>query len=130
MIWVLALAAAALCIPGTSQKPTALLILITTAITQLEFPIAFGGVVPGHLWGTFVLMSRNLLLVAATLVSMRRLWRATVTPPATTTPEAATSELDSASPADPSVSPLSGRPDADPVESAESGTLRVSGQGG
>jgi hypothetical protein len=89
MIWVLALAAAALCIPGTSQKPTALLILITTAITQIEYPGVFDhGIVPGHVLPSLVLVVRNVLLLTTTVVSMRRLWRATVTPPATTTPDA------------------------------------------
>ncbi len=80
LIWVLALAAAALCRRETSQRPVAALLLAAAVLTQVEFPIAFSGLIAGHLLPALVVLARDALLVAATALSMGRLWRATTRP--------------------------------------------------
>ncbi len=77
MIWVLALAAAALCVPGSSQRPVAALLVAVAGLTQLEFPVVFEGIKAGQLAPSAVLLARNALLVATTGYAMRRLWRST-----------------------------------------------------
>lgn len=80
LVWLVGLAAVALTVRGTTQKPVAVLILIATLLTTLEFPVLFGQVDNSQPWGVAVLAARNLLLVAATLLSCRRLWRSTRAP--------------------------------------------------
>ncbi|WP_232246758.1 glycosyltransferase 87 family protein [Kitasatospora mediocidica] len=77
MVWLVGLAAVCLTVRGTSQKPVAALILLATALTTAEFPLMFGQVVNSLPWGVVVLSSRNLLLLAATLISCYRLWKST-----------------------------------------------------
>ncbi|WP_280725239.1 glycosyltransferase 87 family protein [Kitasatospora sp. MAA4] len=77
MVWLVGLAAVCLTVRGTSQKPVAALILLATALTTAEFPLMFGQVVNSNPWGVVVLSSRNLLLLAATLISCYRLWQST-----------------------------------------------------
>ncbi|GAB2708323.1 glycosyltransferase family 87 protein [Kitasatospora kifunensis] len=77
MIWLVGLAAVCLTVRGSSQRPVAALILIATVLTTLEFPLNFGQVVTSTPLGVTILGARNLLLVAATIVSCRRLWRST-----------------------------------------------------
>lgn len=77
MIWLVGLAAVCLTVRGTSQKPVAALILVATLLTTLEFPVMFGQIVNSHPWGVAILTSRNLLLLAATVISGRRLWQST-----------------------------------------------------
>ncbi|WP_280665892.1 MULTISPECIES: glycosyltransferase 87 family protein [unclassified Kitasatospora] len=77
MVWLVGLAAVCLTVRGTSQKPVALLILLATGLTTAEFPLMFGQVVNSLPWGVTVLASRNLLLLAATLISCYRLWQST-----------------------------------------------------
>ncbi|WP_245984082.1 glycosyltransferase 87 family protein [Streptomyces tateyamensis] len=77
LVWVVGLAAVCLTVRGTSQRPVAVMVLVATLLTTLEFPMAFGQVVNSQPWGVTVLALRNLLLVAATLLSCRRLWLST-----------------------------------------------------
>ncbi|MEV6315126.1 glycosyltransferase 87 family protein [Streptomyces sp. NPDC051776] len=81
LLWLLGLAAVCLTLRGSRQWPTALLVLAATAVTQLVFPVWFSHVVVSDPLGIAVLAVRNGLLVAATLVCCRRLWRQTVTEP-------------------------------------------------
>ncbi|MFG2191198.1 glycosyltransferase 87 family protein [Streptomyces sp. NPDC048639] len=81
LLWLLGLAAVCLTLRGSRQGPTALLVLAATAVTQLAFPIWFPHVVVSDPLGIAVLAVRNGLLVVATLVCCRRLWRQTVTEP-------------------------------------------------
>ncbi|MEU6082031.1 glycosyltransferase 87 family protein [Streptomyces sp. NPDC047108] len=81
LLWLLGLAAVCLTVRGSRQGPTALLLLAATAVTQIAFPIWFPHVVVSDALGIAVLAVRNGLLVAATLVCCRRLWRQTVTEP-------------------------------------------------
>ncbi len=47
-------------------------------MTLLEFPIGFAHVVASDAWGVTLLVVRNGLLAAASLIAARRLWRSTV----------------------------------------------------
>jgi hypothetical protein len=77
LVCLVGFAAVCLTVRGTSQKPVAVLILVTTLLTTLEFPVLFNQVHNSQPWGVAVLTARNLLLLAATLLSCRRLWRST-----------------------------------------------------
>ncbi|MEV4555892.1 glycosyltransferase 87 family protein [Kitasatospora sp. NPDC049285] len=85
MIWIIGLAAVCLTARGTSQRPAAVMVLVTTVLTTLEFPVMFGAVNRSELLGVLVLTARNLLLLATTIVSARGLWRSTRRPEAVTT---------------------------------------------
>ncbi|MFD8479610.1 glycosyltransferase 87 family protein [Kitasatospora sp. NPDC059673] len=77
MIWVVGLAAVCLTVRGSSQRPVAVVVLVATVLTTLEFPVMFGMVNRSELSGVLVLTARNLVLLAATLLSAYRLWRST-----------------------------------------------------
>ncbi|WP_441246511.1 glycosyltransferase 87 family protein [Kitasatospora sp. McL0602] len=103
LVWLVGVAAVCLTVRGTSQKPVAVLVLVATLVTTLEFPVLFGQVHASQPWGVAVLTVRNLLLLAAALLSCRRLWRSTRAPePARTVVLPA---LESATPAAYSVRP-------------------------
>lgn len=99
MVWLVGLAAACLCFRASRMGVTAALVLVACFVTVLEFPIWFADVVGSTPLGITLLLVRNGLLVLATVVGMRELWRATVperTPPPpapdqTTTPARETS---------------------------------------
>ncbi|WP_329262909.1 glycosyltransferase family 87 protein [Streptomyces pseudovenezuelae] len=99
MVWLVGLAAACLCFRASRMGVTAVLVLVACFVTVLEFPIWFADVVGSTPLGITLLLVRNGLLVLATVVGMRELWRATVperTPPPpapdqTTTPARETS---------------------------------------
>ncbi|MGF1431595.1 glycosyltransferase 87 family protein [Kitasatospora sp. LaBMicrA B282] len=93
LVWLVGLAAVCLTVRGSSQRPVAVLILVATMLTTLEFPMNFGQVVNSLPWGVTVLTSRNLVLLAATIISCRRLWRSTRGPlPAVAEPALAAAE--------------------------------------
>ena len=54
------------------------LVLVACFVTVLEFPLYFANVVASDGLGLTLLFLRNGLLVAATLLAARALWRATV----------------------------------------------------
>ncbi|MET8676486.1 glycosyltransferase 87 family protein [Streptomyces sp. NPDC004647] len=81
MIWLVGLAAVCLSLRGSRQGLPAVLVLAATTTTLLEFPIWFSHVVASDPLGIALLALRNGLLVAATVVCCRRLWRQTVTEP-------------------------------------------------
>lgn len=78
MLWLVGLAAVCLTLRGSRQGLTAGLVLAATAATLLEFPLGFTQVVTSHPLGVALLLLRNGVLVAATVVCCRRLWRQTV----------------------------------------------------
>ncbi|MCM2430336.1 glycosyltransferase 87 family protein [Streptomyces sp. RKAG337] len=78
LIWLIALAAVCLTVRGTTQRPVAVLLLLATAVTAVDFPLFFGAVLNSSWQGVAVLVTRNSLLAAATLLSCVRLWRAAV----------------------------------------------------
>ncbi|MFI6469544.1 glycosyltransferase 87 family protein [Streptomyces sp. NPDC050516] len=83
LIWLLGLAAACLTSRRTSQRPVAQLLLPAAALSALAFPCLYDEVMAGTALGTGVMSARNALLLAATLLSCRRLWTSTVTAPTT-----------------------------------------------
>ncbi|MGW6914021.1 glycosyltransferase 87 family protein [Kitasatospora sp. NPDC054939] len=77
LVWLIGAAAVCLTVRGTSQRPVALLLLIAAPLTLMEFPVLFGQVVQSQPWGVTTLAARNVLLIAATVLSCIRLWRST-----------------------------------------------------
>ncbi|WGP09628.1 glycosyltransferase 87 family protein [Streptomyces sp. SH5] len=78
VVWLVGLAAVCLVFRGTAMALPAVLVLVAAGVTLLEFPIGFGSVVASDAWGVTLLVVRNGLLVAASLIAARRLWRSTV----------------------------------------------------
>ncbi|MGP3984354.1 glycosyltransferase 87 family protein [Streptomyces sp. KR80] len=81
MVWPVGLAAVCLTLRGSRQGPSAALVLAACAVTLLEFPVWFSHVLASDVLGIALLALRNGLLVAATVVSCRRLWQETVSGP-------------------------------------------------
>jgi hypothetical protein len=84
LIWLLGLAAACLTSRQTAQRPVAQLLLPTAALSALAFPCLYDEVMAGSALGTGIMAARNTLLLAAALLSCRRLWTSTVTSSTTT----------------------------------------------
>lgn len=78
VVWLVGLAAVCLAFRATAMTLPAVLVLVAAGVTLLEFPIGFGHVVASDAWGVTLLLVRNGLLVAASLIAARRLWRSTV----------------------------------------------------
>ncbi|MEE1812099.1 glycosyltransferase family 87 protein [Streptomyces sp. BE133] len=78
MLWLVGLAAVCLVFRDSRMGLPAVLVLLATGITQLEFPLGFVHVVTSDATGVTLMFLRNGLLVAATLIACRRLWRQTV----------------------------------------------------
>ncbi|MEV6316393.1 glycosyltransferase family 87 protein [Streptomyces sp. NPDC051776] len=78
LIWLIGLAAVCLTVERTTQRPVAVLLLLVAAVTTIDYPLFFSAVVGGSWQGTAVVVVRDGLLLAATLLSCVRLWRATV----------------------------------------------------
>ncbi|MFG3114065.1 glycosyltransferase 87 family protein [Streptomyces sp. NPDC048197] len=77
LLWLVGLAAVCLAVRGSRQTPAAVLVLLATGVTLLEFPVHFADVVASSPLGITLLAVRNGLLVAASLLACRRLWTAT-----------------------------------------------------
>ncbi|MFE7339820.1 glycosyltransferase 87 family protein [Streptomyces griseus] len=78
VVWLVGLAAVCLAFRAAAMTLPAVLVLVAAGVTVLEFPIGFGHVVASDAWGVTLLLVRNGLLVAASLIAARRLWRSTV----------------------------------------------------
>ncbi|MFI5802863.1 glycosyltransferase 87 family protein [Streptomyces sp. NPDC051561] len=78
MLWLVGLAAACLAFRGSRMDRAAHLVLAATLFTCLEFPIWFSHVVSSDALGLPLLFLRNGLLIAATVLACRTLWRHTV----------------------------------------------------
>ncbi|MYS91822.1 MULTISPECIES: glycosyltransferase family 87 protein [Streptomyces] len=78
MVWLVGLAAVCLYFPGSRMRLPVGLVLVACFVTVLEFPLYFANVVASDGLGLTLLFLRNGLLVAATLLAARALWRATV----------------------------------------------------
>ncbi len=80
MVWLLGLAAVCLTSRHTTQRPVAALVVAATAVSTVVYPMAYGEVI-GSTWpGCLLMLLRNGLLVAAAVLALRRLWRATTGP--------------------------------------------------
>ncbi|MFJ8672938.1 glycosyltransferase 87 family protein [Streptomyces sp. NPDC093589] len=77
MLWLVGLAAVCLSARASRQALPAVLVLLATGVTLLEFPVWFAHVVASDGQGIAVLALRNGLLVAASLLACRRLWVST-----------------------------------------------------
>ncbi|MDX3501425.1 glycosyltransferase 87 family protein [Streptomyces sp. ATCC51928] len=78
VVWLVGLAAVCLAFRAAAMTLPAVLLLVAAGVTVLEFPVGFGHVVASDAWGVTLLFVRNGLLVAASLIAARRLWRSTV----------------------------------------------------
>lgn len=78
LLWLVGLASACLVFRSSRMNRPALLVLAATGVTFLEFPVWFSHVVTSDGLGLLLLVVRNGLLVAATLMACRRLWQDTV----------------------------------------------------
>ncbi|MBD0747685.1 glycosyltransferase family 87 protein [Streptomyces sp. CBMA152] len=81
LIWLLGLSAVCLTSRHTTQRPVALLLLPTTALSALAFPTLYEEVMAGTALGTTLMATRNALLLTAAALSCRSLWRATASRP-------------------------------------------------
>ncbi len=79
LVWLIGLAAVCLCFRGTRMGVPVVLVLLASFVTVLEFPVYFADVVAGDSLGITLLFLRNGLLVLATVLAARSLWRSTVT---------------------------------------------------
>lgn len=78
MVWLIGLAAVCLLRPDTTQRPVAYLLLTACVLTTLDFPLLYRELRDdGAPLAIANLYARNLLLVAAAVLSGLRLWRAT-----------------------------------------------------
>jgi hypothetical protein len=78
LLWLVGLAAACLVYRDSRMERAAQLVLAAALFTCLEFPVWFSHVVAGDALGLSLLCVRNGLLVAATVLACRTLWRHTV----------------------------------------------------
>ncbi|WP_320775158.1 glycosyltransferase 87 family protein [Streptomyces sp. CRN 30] len=79
LVWLVGLAAVCLCFRDSRMARPAWLVVAASLVTVLEFPVWFTHVVTSDWRGVVLLFLRNGLLVAATLLAARELWRSTVT---------------------------------------------------
>lgn len=77
MLWLVGLAAVCVTVRAGRQTLPAVLVLLATGITQLEFPVWFAHIVASDPPAVALLAVRNGLLVAASLLACRRLWVST-----------------------------------------------------
>ncbi|MDQ0602458.1 hypothetical protein QF037_006803 [Streptomyces canus] len=82
MVWLIGLAAVCLCFRASRMGVPALIVLVASFVTVLEFPIYFGNVVASDGLGVTLLFLRNGLLVVAAVLAAVRLWRSTASPEA------------------------------------------------
>ena len=75
LIWLLGVAAVCLTMAQTRQRPAVLLILAATALTHMEFPVLWKGVLAGEHLAVVTLAVRNVLLAAATVLALTAVWR-------------------------------------------------------
>ncbi|HZU56815.1 MAG TPA: glycosyltransferase 87 family protein [Actinocrinis sp.] len=82
LIWLIGLSALCLAenVPDrrrTLMATPARMVMACTLVSQLEFPILFLQVMHHGFLGTAVVAARNLVLLAATVIALRKLWSAT-----------------------------------------------------
>ncbi|GAA2145333.1 glycosyltransferase family 87 protein [Kitasatospora kazusensis] len=88
LIWLIGLSAICLTVRGSSQRPTALLVLLAVGVTTIDYPLFFDSLIHGGWSATAVIVLRNGLLLTAAAGSATRLWRTTVSPVAALQPAA------------------------------------------
>lgn len=80
LVWLVGLAAVCLSHRASRMGAPALLTVLASFLTVLEFPLGFSHVVLSDWYGITLLVLRNGLLLAAALTAARLLWRSTVRP--------------------------------------------------
>ena len=78
LVWLIGLGAVCWCFRASRMRVPVTLVLVASLVTVLEFPLLFGDVVTSTPLGIALLAVRNGLLVAASVVGARVLWRDTV----------------------------------------------------
>ncbi|WP_078868928.1 glycosyltransferase 87 family protein [Streptomyces sp. NRRL B-1347] len=86
LVWLVGVAAVCLVHRDSRMAVPARLVLVATFVTFLEFPVWFSHVVASDPLGVTLLVVRNGLLVAATFLACRTLWRRTVVEAAAVSP--------------------------------------------
>jgi hypothetical protein len=81
LIWLLAVAGFCLLYRDTTQRRSAVLVLLSLPLTQYEFPFDFAHLRTAHIVAILVVSLRDLLLVLATYYGFRDLWVSTVEGP-------------------------------------------------
>ncbi len=81
MLWLVGAAAVCLAFRTSRMELPVRLVLVATFVTFLEFPVWFSHVVVSDPLGVALMCVRNGLLVAATLLACRTLWRQTLSEP-------------------------------------------------
>lgn len=76
LVWLVGLAAVCVTLRASVQLVPACLTVAAAAVTGYEFPAHFGDVVGSTTLGLLLLLTRNGLLVAASVIACRRLWAA------------------------------------------------------
>ncbi|MFD8739955.1 glycosyltransferase 87 family protein [Streptomyces sp. NPDC059618] len=82
LVWLVGIAAVCLCFRASRMAVPACLVLVACFVTVLEFPVWFADVVGSTGLGITLLVLRNGLLVVASVLAARELWRSTVSRPA------------------------------------------------
>ncbi|WP_246458615.1 glycosyltransferase 87 family protein [Streptomyces himalayensis] len=80
MIWLLGLAAVCLTSRHTTQRPVAALLAAAAGVSALAYPVLYTQITGGTWTGCLVMLVRNGLLIAAAVLSFRRLWRSSRSP--------------------------------------------------
>lgn len=78
MVWLVGLAAVCLLHRATTQRPVAWLVLAACVLTTAVFPYLFRDLLGGSVVAALLLAARDLILLAAAVLSAVRLWRGTV----------------------------------------------------
>jgi hypothetical protein len=77
LVWLLGVAAVGLTRRETLMRVPAWLVLGAASVTQLIFPLFYHSLRNGQIYSGLILLGRNALLVAAAVLALRALWRAT-----------------------------------------------------
>ncbi|MFE2509311.1 glycosyltransferase 87 family protein [Streptomyces naganishii] len=77
MIWLLGLSAVCLTSPRTTQRPVAALVALASLVSVIAYPTLYYEVAACTWTGCALMVTRNVLLGSAAVLSMARLWRST-----------------------------------------------------
>ncbi|MCX5200860.1 DUF2029 domain-containing protein [Streptomyces sp. NBC_00237] len=79
MIWLIGLSAVCMTLRETVLRPVVRLLLVAAFVSTLAYPLAYGQVTSGTVYGCLLMLVRNGLLLWAAVLACRRLWASTVT---------------------------------------------------
>lgn len=85
LIWLIGLAALCLAENGPGRRGTlmavpARLVMCCTLVSQIEFPLLFNQILAHGFLGNAIVAGRNIVLLVATILALRKLWSATTAP--------------------------------------------------